>query len=501
MMDELLPQQLAAWVLEAKNPQATAVICAGETCSYQQLADGARSLAAALPALTVENPRCVLIMKKSIAALQATIGVLSLGGCYVPLDAAYPAERLRPILAALQPAAVVVDAQTAAGVKPLAAELGLVLVNMNEPQPCWTASKPPIQQPLAAILHTSGSTGLPKSVHIGAAQIHAFTEWVADTFAPEPGDCLLNHAPLAFDLTFLDLFAIFRRGATLLFTRENEAGSGARLSQLCLQHQATHWHSTPTSLRLLLAHDPQACYPAMRTVLFAGEPMPGELLSQLMALFPNAEFYNIYGSSETNDTFWYHCPKTPIDGTVPLGYPLEYTEWLLLDEHQQPDAAIREGELWVHCPTLMVGYGEQALNRDVFRQFAGKRYFCTRDRVRIDDSGVFHFLGRSDWIVKLNGFRVDLLDVEQNALRCGWLEEAVAFVAERDGERQLEIAVYGNSARSMLQLRQYLARYLPPYALPRRYHLQTEPLAKNSNGKLCRRSVEKQISETQPTLC
>ncbi|WP_373392857.1 AMP-binding protein [Raoultella ornithinolytica] len=496
-MNEFWPQQLAAWVLETKDPQATAVICAEEVCSYQQLADGARSLAAALPALSAENPRCVLIMKKSIAALQATIGVLSLGGCYVPLDAAYPAERLKPILATLQPAAVVVDAQTEALVKPLAAELGLPLVNMAEQSPCWTASKPPIQQPLAAILHTSGSTGQPKSVHIDAAQIYAFTDWVVDTFMPAPGERLLNHAPLAFDLTFLDLFAMFRCGATLLLTQENEASSGARLSQLCQQLQATHWHSTPTSLRLLLAHDPQARYPAMRTVLFAGEPMPGELLTQLMALFPNAEFYNIYGSSETNDTFCYHCPKTPIVGTVPLGYPLAYTEWLLLDEHQQPVTTQREGELWVHCPTLMAGYGEQALNRQVFRQFAGKRFFCTRDRVRIDDSGLFHFLGRSDWIVKLNGFRVDLLDVEQNALRCGWLDEAVAFVAERDGERQLEMAVYGAAAQSMLQLRQHLVCYLPPYALPRRYHLYTEPLAKNSNGKLCRRSVERQINEMQ----
>ncbi len=496
-MNEFLPQQLAAWVLEAKEPQATAIICADETCSYQQLADGARSLAATLPSLSAENPCCVLLMKKSIAAVQATIGVLSLGGCYVPLDAAYPAERLKTILAAIQPAAVVVDAQTEALVKPLAAELALPLVNMSEPQPCGNAGKSPLQQPQAAILHTSGSTGQPKSVHIGAAQIQAFTEWVAEAFTPAPGDKLLNHAPLAFDLTFLDLFAVFRCGATVLFTQENEANSGARLSQLCLNQQATHWHSTPTSLRLLLAYDPQARYPAMRTVLFAGEPMSGELLTQLMTVFPNAEFYNVYGSSETNDTFCYRCPKTPLTGTVPLGYPLAYTEWLLLDEHQQPVTTEREGELWVHCPTLMVGYGDEVLNRQVFRQFAGKRFFCTRDRVRIDDAGLFHFLGRSDWIVKLNGFRVDLLDVEQNALRCDWVDEAMAFIAERDGERQLEMAVYGVAAQSMLQLRQHLARYLPPYALPRRYHLYAEPLAKNSNGKLCRRSVERQINQAQ----
>jgi amino acid adenylation domain-containing protein len=494
MMSEFLPQHLADWVMNANDPQATAVICGDESCSYQQLADGARSLAAALPPLSAENPRCVLIMKKSITALQATLGVLSLGGCYVPLDATYPAERLRPILATLQPAALVVDAQTQAVVGPLAAALGLPMVNMDAPQSCWSGSKPALQQPLAAILHTSGSTGQPKSVHIGAAQIEAFTEWVADAFTPAPGDRLLNHAPLAFDLTFLDLFAVFRCGATLLLTRENEASSGARLNQICLNQQATRWHSTPTSLRLLLAHDEQARYPAMRTVLFAGEPMPGELLTKLIALFPNAEFYNIYGSSETNDTFCYHCPKTPLSGTVPLGYPLAYTEWLLLDEHQQPVTDEREGELWVHCPTLMTGYGEEALNRQVFRQFAGKRFFCTRDRVRIDSSGLFHFLGRSDWIVKLNGFRVDLLDVEQNALRCGWLDEVVAFVAEHDGERQLEMAVYGAAAQSMLQLRQHLARYLPPYALPRRYHVHSTPLAKNSNGKLCRRSVGRQLT-------
>jgi amino acid adenylation domain-containing protein len=494
-MKEILPQQLADWVINAKDPQATAVIFGDESCAYQQLADSAGLLAAALPPLSVENPVCALVMKKGIAALQAAVAVLIRGGCYAPLDATYPAERLKAILATLRPRVVIVDAQMEALVRPLASALGVAVVNAAAPLPWAAEHQRPIQQPLAAILHTSGSTGQPKSVQIGAAQIHRFTDWVMEAFTPTSQDRLLNHAPLAFDLTFLDIFAIFRAGATLLLTRENEANSGSRLSEICLQQQATIWHSTPTSLRLLLAHNGQASYRAMRTVLFAGEPMPAELLTRLITLFPNAEFYNIYGSSETNDTFCYHCPKTPLTGIVPLGYPLAYTDWLLLDEQQQPLPDEQAGELWVHCPTLMTGYGDPALTRQAFRQFDGKRFFRTGDRVRVDSEGIFHFLGRGDWNVKLNGFRIDLLDVEQNVLRCGWLEEAVAFVTERDGERQLEVAVYGAAPLGTLQLRQHLARYLPAYALPRRYHLQVEPLARNSNGKLCRRSVAQQFSQ------
>ncbi|CAK9884176.1 MAG: D-alanine--D-alanyl carrier protein ligase [Candidatus Erwinia impunctatus] len=417
------------------------------------------------------------------------MGILSLGGCYVPLETDYPAERLQMVLKTLCPKVVIVDSTTEAMVRPLAQALGVCIVNIDTLPESGKPHSHPLQQPLAAILHTSGSTGLPKSVYIGAAQIEAFTRWVDDAFHPEEGDRLLNHAPLAFDLTFLDLFAVFRCGATLLLTRENEANSGVRLSQICQQQHATLWHSTPTSLRLLLAHDSQACYPSMRAVLFAGEPMPGDLFAKLIPLFPNAEFYNVYGSSETNDTFCYHVPKISFTGIVPLGYPLAYTEWRLLDEQQQPVSAGQAGELWVHCPTLMSGYGDKALTYQAFRQFAGKRFFRTNDRVRMDENGLFHFIGRCDWMVKVNGFRVDLLDVEQTALRCGWLDEVVAFIAERDGERQLEIAAYSAVPESTMKLRQHLARYLPVYALPRRYHFSDQPLAKNNNGKLCRRTV------------
>jgi amino acid adenylation domain-containing protein len=493
-MNHILPQHLASWVFAARNSRAVAVRCGERWLSYQQLAAGARNLAQALPPLQVERPVYALVMKKSIDAVQAIVAVLSIGGCYAPLDASYPVERLKAILGTLKPRAVLTDSHSDAIVRVIAGQMALPVINIDNPTRLAEPMNSAVSQPMAAILHTSGSTGLPKSVHIGAAQIHAFTDWVINEFNLSAADRVLNHAPLAFDLTFLDLFATFRAGATLILTTESEAGSGARLRQICHQQRATVWHSTPTSLRLLLMSDELARFPDMRAVMFAGEPMPGELLTRLVALFPGAEFYNIYGSSEANDTFCYRCPKTPIVDIVPMGYPLAYTDWLLLDEQQQPVDPEAGGELWVHCPTLMAGYGDARLTQEVFRQFDGKRYFRTRDRVRRDAQGIFHFLGRCDWIVKLNGFRVDLLDVEQIALRSGCVEECVAFVSRRDGERQLELVAYGSEAWNTLMLRQYMARYLPPYALPRRYHQSKTPLQKNSNGKLCRRSITQQFN-------
>lgn len=493
MMADIFPWHLADWVLNARDPEALALRCDDKAYNYRQLANGVRKLAEVLPPLTVENPVCALVMKKSIPAVQAVLAVLSRGGCYAPLDASYPPERLQAVLAVLKPAVLVTDENNVATLRPPAAALGIPLININGLAEHQKNSHQPINQPLAAILHTSGSTGLPKSVRIGAAQIEAFSRWVRDTFAPGRDDRLINHSPLAFDLTFLDLFSIFRCGATLLLTREEDAANGPRIGQICRQQRATLWHSTPTSLRLLLGADDKAVYPDMRAVLFAGEPMPGAQLERLRKLFPSAAFYNIYGSSETNDTFCYPCPQNLESETVPLGYPLAYTDWRLLDEQLEAVVPEEGGELWVHCPTLMEGYGDPALTEQAFRHFEGKRFFRTRDRVRKDAEGVFHFLGRCDDIVKLNGYRVDLQDVEQNALRCGWLEECVAFVAERNGERQLELAAQGLGEHSALALRQHLMQQLPAYALPRRYHLQSQPLPKNANGKLSRQAVIKRF--------
>ncbi|OMH29134.1 AMP-binding protein [Motiliproteus sp. MSK22-1] len=486
-------QYLASFVTESVIPEATAVKCQGDTISYQQLAGRALQVASELQFIVTsgEEPVAAVIMEKGIGAVEAIIGSLAAGIAYAPIAPENPLQRILSILKGLTPDVIITDAHSLDKLEGVAAELGIPVLNNDSIQEQAGSNKPlPVLKAspnsLAAVLHTSGSTGKPKSVYIGAAQIVTFAEWVCEEFDLNNTDVLLNHAPLAFDLTFLDLFATFKAGAKLVLTRNQEAANSQALQTLCKNESPTFWHSTPTSLRLLVHGAEQLTFPAMKHVLFAGEPMSVKLLNAAGKIFVNAEHINIYGCSETNDTFYYRCPIPFIGTTIPIGKPLPYTQWKILNEQKAP---CREGELWVHCPTMMRHYGDKVLTDNAFTRFDGKQYFRTRDKVRIDEDGLMHFLGRTDWTAKINGYRIDLQDVEQSILESPEVSEAIAFVQDIDGVPQLEAAVSCDPEFNSLKLRQCLMAKLPTYGIPRRFHLTQYPLEKNSNGKLCRKTI------------
>ena len=485
-------QHLARFVTDSATPDAIAVKCQDISISYGQLSERAMNVAAELQSIpTVGESVAVVIMEKGIEAIGAIIGSLAAGFAYAPVAPENPLERILTILKGLNPDVVIIDSISRVKLGNAVEELGIPVISNDCIQAKAVSNKPlPVlkesENSLAAVLHTSGSTGKPKSVYIGVSQIVTFTEWVCEEFDLDGTDIVLNHAPLAFDLTFLDLFASFRAGAKLVLTRNDEAANSLALQELCKNESPTFWHSTPTSLRLLVHGCEQITFPSMKHVLFAGEPMPPKLLNTVGNIFVNAVHVNIYGCSETNDTFYYRCPIPFIGATIPMGKPLPYTQWKVLDENGSP---CEEGELWVSCPTMMRHYGDKNLTDKAFTTIDGDRYFRSRDKVRIDDDGLLHFLGRTDWTVKINGYRVDLQDVEQSILGSPEVSEAIAFVRNVEGVVQLEAAVYCDPGFNSLKLRQSLVAKLPTYGIPRRFHLTNHPLEKNTNGKLCRKTI------------
>ncbi|WP_299963940.1 AMP-binding protein [uncultured Roseobacter sp.] len=477
----------------AARPAATVISAGGRRLSHADLLARARDVQGCLPQPVGTGEDVVAICtEKTPEAIAAILGVLASGRAYAPLDPTHPGARLMGILSDLRPAALIVDAATRATLAPWAEGAGVPLIDLARgPAPGTTGQLyPPSAQALCAVLHTSGSTGKPKRVEICAPAIDAFQDWVTEAFRIAPSDCLVSHAPLAFDLSFLDLFVPLMTGADLALADAACARNGGALLRMLEATEATVWHSAPSALTLLAQAGRNTQLPHMRRVLFAGEPMPAHTLQALFHLFPNARFVNIYGCTETNDTFYYEVPRTNPPDPLPLGHKLPYVDYLIVDAADQPLGGPCEGELWVTCPTMMRGYADPQLTRKVTVRHGGQLYYRTGDIVVRNDAGLLTFIGRRDAVVKLNGVRVDLGEVDRALQGHPQVSEAATFLFPTAAGLVLYAWVTPEDASlNSLDLRQYLAQLLPAAALPKRYILDDAGLPKNSNGKACRRQL------------
>lgn len=423
---------------------------------------------------------------KQPGAIAAVLAVLAAGRAYAPLDPAHPDVRILAILDGLLPGAVLVDAEAADRLADWAGRTGTPLIPLDAE--AARSCDLPCAEALAAVLHTSGSTGVPKQVLIEAPAIRVFADWVRAEFGLCAADRVLSHAPLAFDLSFLDIFAALHVGADIVLADAAVAQSGERLARMVDEQGVTFIHGAPSALALMTAAAGDQVFPAVRAVLFAGEPMPADVLARIFAIFPAARVVNIYGCTETNDTFFYDVPRQETPDPLPLGLPFPYTDYILMTDAGHVAEPGEAGELWVRCPSMMAGYADPKATAAAFATHDGKRYFRSRDRVRLGADGLLHFLGRVDNVVKLRGYRIDLGEVETCLRAHPAVAEAAVFVSGQDSEAHLVAAIsLRDDAANGLTLRLHAMQALPAYAIPKRFDLSRDPLPRNSNGKICRR--------------
>ncbi|SFR40131.1 AMP-binding protein [Litoreibacter janthinus] len=483
-----------------KTPEAE-VGTLTETASFTKILDIADIIRAQLHDIGSDRDAVVAICaEKSPHSVAAILGVLSSGLAYAPLDPSHPDTRLTSILDDLAPPVLIVDDATRSRFEVWARRSGTQLLTFSE----LPKTVPPVpvasgaQRSLAAVLHTSGSTGKPKRVLIEAPALDAFQSWVVGEISIDIDDCVLSHAPFAFDLSFLDIFASLAGGACLALADTKTARNGPKLVEMMQQHNVTIWHSAPSALKLVAEAACELTLPQVRCVLFAGEPMQSRLLRQLFRIFPNARFINIYGCTETNDTFFYDVPRIDTPDPLPLGRKLPYVDYILVDNADMPVSGEGQGELWVRCPTMMRGYSDQQLTAKATGWRDGVGYYRTGDMVRRDANGMVHFIGRNDTIVKLSGVRVDLNEIEACLQAHPLVDEAAAYVDKSGDTAVLNAFVSSKSDElNSIDLRLYLMKRLPTAAIPRKFTISIQEVPKNSNGKACRRMLEQQLVETQ----
>lgn len=466
--------------------------------TYRQLDELAERIAGALTVAGVrQGDRVVVWADKSSRTVAALQAVLRLDAAYVPVDATTPTERAATIITDCTASAVLADPEqiTAARAARLA---GAALIDLSDlpALPARTVTVPrrtPDPDDLAYILYTSGSTGHPKGVCLSHRNARAYVDWAVDELALTPTDRLSNHASLTFDLSVLDLYGAFAAGASVHLVPAALSSAPTDLVRFLRDTQISVWYSVPSALVLMmrdgaLLDNPPP--PALRTIVFAGEPFPLPFVRQLAA-WTAADLYNFYGPTETNVCTFHKVGPADLqrDRPVPIGRACSGDTLKVQTASGPSDTAGTEGELLVHGPTVMLGYWGQP---------PPPRTYPTGDLVRVLPDGALDYLGRRDQMVKVRGYRVELGEVESVLAAHPQVADVAVTVVGTGADSRLHVFMVPRTGTppGLLSLKRHAARRLPLYMLPDRVSTVTA-IPRTANGKTDRRALAE--ASTPPT--
>ncbi|MFG2877434.1 AMP-binding protein [Streptomyces sp. NPDC048337] len=362
---------------------------------------------------------------------------------------------------------------------------------------------------VAFMLTTSGSTSLPKIVPLALDAVDRFTRWAGNAFGIGPGRTVLNYAPLNFDLCLLDVWTTLARGGRVVLVDPALAAHGRHLRDLVLRHEVDVVQAVPMAFGLLqdAAAKTGDTFPGVEHVMFTGDAIPDRTFAALPQLFPRARIHNIYGCTETNDSFVHEVDTSATAfPPVPIGRPLPGVHALVIDP--DTDTLVEgpgSGELFVSTPFQTRGYLDRTRHADKFTGHPlgldDRRWFRTGDLVRRDAAGTLHLTGRTDFQVKVRGVAVNTAEIERVLQEHpGVLEAGVAALPDPIAGKRLVAGVQRapGSQLTGLQLRTHCARHLPRAAVPHQLTLTDAPLPKTATGKVDRKALDR-LDQPVPT--
>ena len=481
-------------------PEAVAVRWDQRELTYRALDCRANLLARHLQALGVRpESRVGLCVERSLEMIVGILGILEAGGAYVPMDPAYPQQRLAFMLKDSEVSVLVTQSKLRAKLPPCNARLVCLDAEWDPTaKECQvTPDSPASDENLAYVMYTSGSTGLPKGVLIAHRNLAQSTSARMGYYSEYVGNYLLLSS-FTFDSSVAGIFFTLCQGGTLCLPPEGFHGDPEELAELISKNRVSQMLCFPSLYGLLLQHAQPQELAALRAVVVAGEPCPRELVERHYALLPMVPLFNEYGPTEA--TVWstvYRCDPREHRVSVPIGRPISNTQCYVLDAHFNPMPVGVPGELYLGGDGLARGYLNQPeLNHqkfipNPFNTRQDERLYKTGDLVRYLPDGNLEFLGRVDNQVKVRGLRIELGEIEEALTRHPAVREAVVIAREDEpGNKRLVAYVASRQPSNPLsdELRGLLKSRLPQYMMPSAFVVM-EALPRTPNGKADRRAL------------
>lgn len=455
-----------------------------------------------------KNRPIPVIASKSPESVIVFMAILSSQNIYCPIDSSSAFERIKKVIDNLDPELCFLDQVSSR----LECQQ-LVVGNFREVLPSELPSVDQLSKELtdamfghidtdpAYIIHTSGSTGVPKGVTICHRSIIDYIEWARLEYRHTTQDRILSQAPLHFDNSTLDIYLAMAVGAQLHFVPDSYYTFMSKLVEYMNTEGITSVFWVPSvlvnmaNLKLL----DKLPIKSLNKVLFAGEVMPVPQLNYWIRKLPTALFSNLYGPTEiTVDCTFFTLNGEWPEESLPIGYPCRNSGILILNDKNEEVRPNEIGELCVKGSSLALGYWNMPdRTRDVFVQNPlvksyNELIYRTGDLVRRNEKGLIYFIGRKDSQIKHNGYRIELGEIEIAMSTIPGVNQAVVLYF---AEKKRIVALYlADELFSDSYFRESLSAKIPGYMIPQMYiHQQCFPL--NANGKVDRLALMSVLKE------
>lgn len=484
------------------HPEAPAVEHEGRTLSYGELNARANRLAHHLRALGVGREDLVgVCLERTPDMVAALLGVLKAGAAYVPLDPAYPADRLGFMLSDSGVRTLVTQGAPADGLAGHGARLVRLDADRAEILRRPDGDPPPAApSDLAYAIYTSGSTGRPKAALIEHRALTNYTLSAVAAFGLTPGDRMLQFASLSFDVLVEELFPVLATGATVVLPPRSFLEGRTSLLELAEHERLTvfelptaYWHEWVNQLDASGAALPAS----LRRVIVGGERvLPDRLRAWRRLGVPLVHVFGLTETTVTNTVFPVAPAEDPDEGwpNLPIGSPLANNRLYVLDDGGRPVPVGVPGELYIGGAGLARGYHNRPeLTRERFvpNPFGEGRLYRTGDVVRRLPTGDLEFLSRKDTQVKVRGFRVEPSEIESELARHPGVGATVVIAREdTPGDRRLVayLVPTGAGGTGVPELRAFLLERLPAHMVPSSF-VELDELPLSPNGKVDRASL------------
>lgn len=466
----------------------------GQSQSYEQLFSTALALAARLDALLPRGAAVGIYCERGATALIGILAAVLSGRPYVPMNPSFPGERLSSIISAARPGAILCSAVTQTSLLQILSmlEMPILFLNGSGQVIAGTECDAPEQADTAYLMFTSGTTGTPKGVRVLKTNVLAYLDGIQPIAALTPEDRATQFFDLTFDLSVHDIFVTLTAGAELNVLPKAQSMA---IAEFVTERGITSWFSVPSLAGFCdrLGQLSHGSLSGLRQALFCGEPLAVSLARRFSVAAPAARIWNLYGPTEATIAFTAYemTQSDALDGlaVVPLGHPIGTQEIMI--EGEGPT------ELLLGGSQVTPGY-INAPDQNITKFFtkAGKRFYRSGDLVTWSNTRGALYHGRIDDQVKINGYRVELLEIDAALREAADTPEvaAIPWPVSDIGHADQIVGFVCNPKFSTTEIRKLCRERLPPYMVPRRI-IAVDRMPLTASGKTDRRALRQMLEE------
>ena len=462
-----------------KTPNNTALIYKEEHITYKELENMANVVAEHLKSQDVYHQKVAVIANKSPKLIAALLGIMKGANSYVPIDPSYPKERIEYILNDCEANYVITQKEF---VKLCSDKTPMLLENIDFSHYCELESLA-TEEDLAYLIYTSGTTGKPKGVEILQKNIINTLQWRKNYYPFDESIVTLQVPSYSFDSSVEDIFTSLIAGSTLVLPPSNKLDINLVVEEI-EKNNINHFLVVPSLYKVLLAEKADSIR-NFKFITIAGEGFGINLVKEHFRKLPNVRLINEYGPTENSVCSTYY-ELSEKDDRVLIGEPISNCHCYILDKslHFLPEGV--SGQLYVAGKGVSRGYlnkPEVTQSHFIKTPFSDEILYKTGDIVKLNNNYLLEFVGRNDGQVKLNGFRIELKEIDNVLLKYNGVKDAVTVTKQLQSGRSILVSyLIVSDEFEQKELENYLKQNLPHYMVPDIKILTAFPLT--PNGKI-----------------